>query len=122
MDENIFIPDPICVINCDVSDLNSRQETYLAALQYAYGDNFDMEDGCILAARNEDVDELNEYALNRFSGIAEEIFSADSAIEGQEQLFPVEFLNTLKPNGFPHHKLRLKVCVKLFVNKFLIFK
>ena len=57
---------------------------------------------------------LNDYALNRFSGIATEVFSADSAIEGQEQLFPVEFLNTLKPNGFPHHKLRLKVSVQLF--------
>ena len=63
---------------------------------------------------------LNDYALNRFSGIAE-VFSADSAIEGQEQLFPVEFLNTLKPNIFRHHKLRLKVSVKLFFTKLKIF-
>ena len=73
-----------------------------------------MDDGCILAARNKDVYELNEYALNLLQGTADEIFSADSAIETHEQLFPVEFLNTLKPNGFPYHKLRLKVSVLLF--------
>ena len=71
------------------------------------------DDGCVLAALNEDVDEINDFALNRFPGRIVEVFSADSAKEDQEQLYPVEFLNTLQPNGFPNHKLRLKVCYSL---------
>ena len=83
---------------------------YKLALQHAYGPTGDLENGCVLAARNEDVYEINDFALEGFPGPVFEVFSADSAKEGQEHLFPVEFLNTIQPNGFPLHKLRLKAC------------
>ena len=108
--ELITIPDQISVINCDASNLEGRKEVYNLALQHAYGDNMNRDDGCVLSARNGDVDEINDFALDRFPGTVVEVFSADSAMEGQEQLYPVEFLNTLLPNGFPNHKLRLKAC------------
>ena len=110
MDEIIRIPDFISVITSDASNLNCRQESYKLALQHAYGPIVDLENGCVLAARNDDVDEINDIALEGFPGPVFEVFSADSAKEGQEHLYPVEFLNTIQPNGFPLHKLRLKAC------------
>ena len=96
--------------------MNCRQEIYNLALQHAYGPTIDLENGCVLAARNEDVDEINDFALEVFPGPVFEVFSADSAKEGKEHLYPVEFLNTIQPNGFPLHKLRLKVCYQKFNN------
>ena len=75
--------------------MNSRQEIYKLALQHAYGATLDLENGCVLAARNEDVDEINDFALEGFPGPLFEVFSADSAKEGQEHFYPVEFLNTI---------------------------
>ena len=105
----INIPETISVTNSNASNLKCRQEIYTHAIRHAYGENFDLKNGCVLAARNEDVDELNAFALERFSGPVVDVYNADSAREGQEQLYPVEFFKTLQPNGFPLHKLRLKV-------------
>ena len=110
MNDTITIPDAISVINCNALNLKCRQEIYKLAIQHAYGLTVDLENGCVLAARNEDVDEINDFALEGFPGPVFEVFSADSAKEGQEHLYPVEFLNTIQPNGFPLHKLRLKAC------------
>ena len=106
----ITIPDPISVINCDASNLQGRHEIFNNSLHHAYGDNLSKNDGCVLAALNVDVDEINEFALDQFPGRVFEMYSADSAMEGQEHLYQVEFLNTILPNGFPIHKLRLKAC------------
>jgi hypothetical protein len=119
LDDNITIPDQISVINCDASNLQSRKEIYKISLQHAYGENMNLDDGCVLAPLNVDVDEINEFALDRFPGQVIEVFSADSAKEGQEQLYPVEFLNTLQPNGFPNHKLRLKACSKMLFKMYI---
>ena len=97
-------------MSCDVSNLNNRHEIYKLALQHAYGPTVDLENGCVLAARNEDVDEINDFALEGFPGFIFEAYSADNAKEGQEHLYPVEFLNSIQPNGFLLHKLRLKAC------------
>jgi hypothetical protein len=107
-DDLITIPDPIEVINSAESSIEGRKEIYNVALNHAYGDNVTKNDGCVLAALNVDVDEINDFALDQFPGTVFEMFSADSAMEGQEQLYQVEFLNTIQPNGFPNHKLRLK--------------
>ncbi|KAK6027976.1 hypothetical protein OSTOST_05985 [Ostertagia ostertagi] len=69
----------------------------------------------ILAPKNIHVQHLNEQALDRlrvpnpedercYRSIDEAIYS-----EGQnEQLFSMEYLNTLTPTGMPPHELRLK--------------
>lgn len=77
--------------------------------QHAYGENVYRNNSCGLYQRNKDVNEINEFALDRFFGTVVEMFSSDSAIEGQ-QLYLVEFLNILLANGFPSHKIRLKTC------------
>ena len=72
-------------------------------------------DRAILAARNAEVDEINDFVLDHcFPKQAGEedftLLSADS-VEGEgpeAAAYPIEFLNTLNPSGLPPHKLRLR--------------
>ena len=72
----------------------------------------------ILTLKNDDVDDINEKIVNIFPGQAQEFLSADS-VEDQDfvhqNLYPVEFLNTLTPSGTPPHKLILKVGVPIIL-------
>ena len=72
-DDIITIPEAISVINCNASNLKCRPEIYTQAIRHAYGETFDLENGCVLAALNEDVDELNAFALERFHGPVVEV-------------------------------------------------
>jgi len=72
----------------------------------------------ILTLKNDDVDDINKKIVNIFPGQAQEFLSADS-VEDQDfvhqNLYPVEFLNTLTPSGTPPHKLILKVGVPIIL-------
>lgn len=67
----------------------------------------------ILAPRNNDVIDINNNVLNKMEGDCFEYLSIDTAEddngENLDIMLPTEFLNTLTPNGFPPHKLYLKV-------------
>jgi hypothetical protein len=63
----------------------------------------------ILAARNIDVNELNDSLLDRLPGNEHLYKSIDSVSTEDEQTYPEEYLNSLDINGVPPHKLRLKV-------------
>jgi hypothetical protein len=78
--------------------------------------DFSSEANCstaILAPRNEDVDKLNECAIDMFTGDTITILSADNIkiqdSPGEAELYPVEYLNTITPSGFPSHELKLKI-------------
>jgi PIF1-like helicase len=67
----------------------------------------------ILAPKNGDVDNLNNFALTMFPGDLISFTSADhiKAQDSPDEVsnFPIEYLNTLLPNGFPPHCLNLKI-------------
>ena len=64
----------------------------------------------VLAARNSDVDELNDAAAAAFPGEIQELRSADCVPDDESTgNYPVEFLNTLNISGLPPHELRLKL-------------
>jgi ATP-dependent DNA helicase PIF1 len=67
----------------------------------------------ILAPRNEDVDKLNDIALTMLPGDLLSFTSADyiKAQDSPNEIlnFPIEYLNTLTPTGFPSHCLNLKL-------------
>lgn len=81
-------------------------------------------DRMILSPRNDDVHEINRQVLDKVPG-AERLFrSADTVVlergvdghhhsqipDGEEvEPVPIEFLNTLAPNGLPIHDLCLKI-------------
>ena len=75
--------------------------------------NVENSNAAILAPKNGDVDNLNDIALNMFPGETISFTSADY-IKTQDSMdeisnFPIEYLNTLTPNGFPPHCLNLKI-------------
>jgi len=77
-----------------------------------------IKDRAILSTKNEDVDDINKQIINMFPGDAQEFLSADSVDDKDsvhQNLYPVEFLNTLTPSGTPLHKLILKVGVPIML-------
>jgi len=64
----------------------------------------------ILAAKNSDIDMLNEIGLTYFPGDSKTYLSADRATnEYQKNMFPTEYLNKFKDPSMPPHKLILKL-------------
>ncbi|XP_031778316.1 uncharacterized protein LOC116416074 [Nasonia vitripennis] len=80
-----------------------------------YGDCFDNNnvnklcERFIPARKKNDVLNINNDILNRMQGDVREYLSVDSCQDDIKQMLPIEFLNSLTPNGLPPHKLRLKV-------------
>jgi len=68
-----------------------------------------MSERAILTPKNEEVHAINLMALNKLPGSAVELNGCDSIVEGDDRLYPVELLNSLKPSGMPLNKLILKV-------------
>ena len=77
-----------------------------------------IKDRAILTLKNEDADDINEKIINIFPGISQEFLSADSVEDKDfvhQNLYPVEFLNTLTPSGTPPHKFVLKIGVPIML-------
>eukprot|EP00660_Eupelagonema_oceanica_P019799 gene19799-biopygen8370 len=74
----------------------------------------------ILAPYNDDVDKLNDILLRAVDGCCHEFLSADSVVAddiADEQLYPIDFLNTVTSGGLPPHRLLLKVgCVVMLLH------
>lgn len=72
-----------------------------------------LRDRTILSARNDDVQNINHAILNIFPGIQRTYLSADNAVieEGADNnnVYPVEYLNSLNLSGMPPSKLNLKI-------------
>ena len=75
-----------------------------------------MSNRSILAARNTNVDKINEIALQHFSGEAKTYLSADSVdCKKQKSIYPTEFLNKISGSGLPPHNLILKKYKPVFL-------
>ncbi|CAG8677097.1 11327_t:CDS:2, partial [Cetraspora pellucida] len=73
----------------------------------------DIKDRTILSAQNDDVQNINHAILNVFFGVQCTYLSTDNAVieEGADNnnVYPVEYLNSLNPSGMPPSKLNLKI-------------
>nr|XP_043633213.1 ATP-dependent DNA helicase pif1-like [Erigeron canadensis] len=63
----------------------------------------------ILSTKNENVDEINDELISRFSGQERIYYSFDEAEDDVNNYYPVEFLISLSVAGLPPHRLRLKI-------------
>jgi ATP-dependent DNA helicase PIF1 len=63
----------------------------------------------ILSTKNDHVDEINDYLIDRFDGEERVYYSFDEAVDDRNNFYPMEFLNTLSVSGLPPHYLRVKV-------------
>ncbi len=99
---------------------NENVEALISTIFYNIIDNYNdtdnyinyIKDRAILTTKNEDVDNINNQIINMFPGEAQEFLSADSVEDKDlvhQNLYSMEFLNTLTPSGIPPHKLILKV-------------
>ncbi|XP_062195342.1 uncharacterized protein LOC133898687 [Phragmites australis] len=62
----------------------------------------------ILSTKNEHVDELNAIMIDRFPAKETVYYSFDSIDDDSRNNYPIDFLNSITPNGLPPHLLKLK--------------
>lgn len=76
----------------------------------------DFTNKAILTPLNQTVHRLNSKITEQFPGESQIYHSTDSIQHDTNQhLWPSEFLNQLHPNGFPPHKLELKVGMPILI-------
>lgn len=81
----------------DISNINIKSDEWLC-------------ERAILTPKNDRATIINEKLLNAFDSPKMEYSSIDTVLQTEEAThYPVEFLNSLNPPGFPPHKLLLKI-------------
>lgn len=62
------------------------------------------------------VNKINHQILLKLPGTATQYKSIDT-VQDEDQIvnFPVEFLNSLEPTGFPPHILHLKISASIMI-------
>jgi len=68
-----------------------------------------MSSRAILSTKNEHVDRLNAMMIERFPGEEKAYHSFDTVVDDPHNHFPIDFLNSITPNGLPPHELKLKI-------------
>ena len=61
----------------------------------------------IICPTNSAVNEVNDVMISKFPGESREYKSRDKVLENEHQ-YPLEFINSITPSGFPPHVLNLK--------------
>lgn len=75
-----------------------------------------LHERAILAPKNDEVNKINNQILSKLPGVATKYISIDTVtIEDQAVNYPVEFLNSLEPQGMPPHILNLKIGSPLMI-------
>ena len=67
-----------------------------------------MRERAILSTRNEYVDSLNAMMIAKFPGEEKIYYSHDSVDDDSTNNYPLDFLNSIIPNGLPPHELKIK--------------
>ena len=120
------IEEDIIKLSNDIIHNNNHIESLISKvfsnfnINYSNTNNYAnfIKDRAILATKNEVVNDINEKIIKDFPGQAQEFLSADSVEDEDsvhQNLYPIEFLNTLTPSGTPPHKLILKVGVPIML-------
>ncbi|XP_066351522.1 ATP-dependent DNA helicase PIF1-like [Miscanthus floridulus] len=68
-----------------------------------------MSTHAILSTKNEHVDQLNQKMIDRFPGEEKVYHSFDSVDDDSINNYPIDFLNSITPNGLPPHVLKVKI-------------
>ncbi|XP_061398409.1 uncharacterized protein LOC133334127 [Musca vetustissima] len=77
----------------------------------------------LLAAKNVDVNYINNIILNRIGGSIKTYNSIDTVMEENDVVnYPIEFLNSLDLPGFPPHVLQLKIGVPIVLLRNIVLQ
>ncbi|KAK9671513.1 hypothetical protein RND81_12G035200 [Saponaria officinalis] len=110
----IFIPDDMLIENTGDSVASIVEEVYPNLLKN-YTDTMYLQGRAILTPKNETADEVNTYMLSLTPGQQIVSKSVDRICQmtrnstNMENIYPTEFLNSLKFQGLPNHEMILKV-------------
>ena len=117
-DGNIVIPDEMItqIIPNSLTDPKNEEKSMKRFCQEVFPNiqkNIEspgwLEGRTILAPTNREVDAINAVMEDFLPDASTRLLSADTLENPQDSFrFNTEYLNTLKPNGFPHHSLSLK--------------
>lgn len=108
------LPDDILITNAPDPVSSIVSSTYPSILDHV-GDGAYFQDRAILAPTNEVVQDINDYVMSLLPGDSTEYLSSDSIcpdegdIVNREDVYSVEFLNSIKASGIPNHSIKLKV-------------
>ena len=67
-----------------------------------------MRERAILSTTNEHVDAMNAIMIEKFPGDEKVFYSFDSVDDDTRNNYPLDFLNSITPNGLPPHELKIK--------------
>lgn len=108
------LPDDILITNAPDPVSSIVSSTYPSILDHV-GDGTYFQDRAILAPTNEVVQDINDYVMSLLPGDSTEYLSSDSIcpdegdIVNREDVYSVEFLNSIRASGIPNHSIKLKV-------------
>ena len=67
-----------------------------------------MSTRAILSTTNEHVDQLNASMIDKFLGEENVYHSFNSVVDDSRNNYPIDFLNSITPNGLPLRELKIK--------------
>ncbi|XP_075499811.1 uncharacterized protein LOC142538359 [Primulina tabacum] len=108
---NIRLPSEMLInFSTESPELSEKRliDYVYSELAVSYSSASYLTERAILATKNTHVDKLNEKIISLFPGVAKTFLSFDDATDDTQNFYPVEFLNSLTPNGLPPHTLMLK--------------
>ncbi|XP_056694876.1 uncharacterized protein [Spinacia oleracea] len=93
--------------------------TYPSILQNLWDPKY-FQERAILAPTHDNVEAINDYLLSLMQGEEKEYLSSDTIDQADtnmemEDMYPVEFLNSIRCSGLPNHRIRLKVGVPVML-------
>lgn len=103
----IQLPNGFCNFVKDVGELKAK---VFPNIETNYKIHEWLCERAILAPKNENVNKLNIHLQNLLPGNTKNYKSFDTVLDPDQAVYyPVEFLNSLEPSGFPLHNLDLKI-------------
>ncbi|XP_002449443.2 uncharacterized protein LOC8071841 [Sorghum bicolor] len=109
-DDYVRLPDDIVIgytdtevaVNQLIQDVFPSLEEHATSAAY-------MSSRAILSTKNDHVDRLNAMMIERFPGDEKVYHSFDTVVDDPQNHFPIDFLNSITPNGLPPQELKLKI-------------
>lgn len=101
-------------------------ETVYPDLCARYSDPLYLKNRAILTPTNELADSINSLMVSLVPGDEKEYLSCDKIAkslgthDSYDLLYPIEFLNSLNGNNFPHHRLVLKKGVPIMMRRWSV--
>jgi len=109
-DDYVRLPDDIVIAYTDTDvAVNRLISSVFPSLEEHATSAAYMSRRAILSTKNEHVDRLNAMMIGRFPGEEKVYHSFDTIVDDPQNHFPIDFLNSITPNGLPPHELKLKI-------------